>query len=129
MSIEHEPSVHLTTDAAEHPFVFAAAFNAGTPEIVYEDGAVFVRPDGVSVTGAEVHKANAELLALGLPMVVRPRRVEVAGDIALLIVDWSIDGDGVHLEGTATDVARRGADGHWRYVIDNPMGVRASPNR
>ncbi|MFF5992412.1 YybH family protein [Prauserella flavalba] len=109
--------------------MFAAAFNAGTPEIVYEDGAVFVRPDGVSVTGADVHRANAELLALGLPITVRPRRVEVADDIALLIVDWTIEGDGVHLEGTATDVACRGEDGHWRYVIDNPFGVRAAPNR
>jgi hypothetical protein len=26
-------------------------------------------------------------------------------------------------EGTATDVARQGSDGYWRYVIDNPFGV------
>ncbi|MFI7698427.1 hypothetical protein [Nonomuraea sp. NPDC049480] len=44
-------------------------------------------------------------------------------------MDWVIrgtDGDGqpVHIEGTATDVARRGEDGRWRYVIDNPFGVR-----
>jgi hypothetical protein len=32
------------------------------------------------------------------------------------------DGD-VDLHGTATDVARRGADGAWRYVIDNPFGT------
>jgi hypothetical protein len=25
----------------------------------------------------------------------------------------------MHIEGTATDVARRGADGLWRYIIDN----------
>jgi hypothetical protein len=28
------------------------------------------------------------------------------------------------LPGTAADVARRGPDGVWRYVIDNPAGVR-----
>ncbi|MBK1785640.1 YybH family protein [Prauserella cavernicola] len=128
MSFEHESSVHLTTDPAQHPFAFAAAFNAGVPELVYEQGAVFVRPDGVTVTGAELHRANAELAARGAPITVRPRRVEVAGDVALLIVDWIIDGADLHLEGTATDVARRGADGYWRYAIDNPMGVRASPS-
>ena len=57
---------------------------------------------------------------LGLPITVRPRRVEVAGDLALLIVDWTVGED---ISGTATDVARRGADGCWRYVIDNPFGV------
>jgi hypothetical protein len=36
--------------------------------------------------------------------------------VALLAVDWEIDG-------TAVDVARRGPDGGWRYVIDNPFGV------
>ena len=47
------------------------------------------------------------------------RHSYVVDDIALLIVDWSV-GD---LAGTATDVARRGADGVWRYVIDNPAGI------
>lgn len=63
-----------------------------------------------------------------MPISVTPRHTYVAGDLALLIVDWVIDGTGpdgarVHLEGTATDVARRGADGCWRYVIDNPFGT------
>jgi ketosteroid isomerase-like protein len=54
--------------------------------------------------------------------------VYVAGDIALLIVDWSMrgtarDGSAVDMGGTATDVVRRGADGRWRYVIDNPHGT------
>ncbi|MFC0541453.1 hypothetical protein [Kutzneria chonburiensis] len=29
----------------------------------------------------------------------------------------------VQVEGTATDVARRGPDGCWRYVIDNALGT------
>ncbi|MDX8055433.1 hypothetical protein SK571_39175 [Lentzea sp. BCCO 10_0798] len=57
---------------------------------------------------------------------LRPRHVYAHDGIALLIVDWTI-GD-VH--GTATDVAREGADGRWRYVIDNPFGVsQAVPSR
>jgi len=48
--------------------------------------------------------------------------------IAQIVVDWSIDGTGpdgkhVHVEGTASDVARRGTDGRWRYLIDNRLGT------
>jgi ketosteroid isomerase-like protein len=72
------------------------------------------------------------MTALGMPIEVRPRHVYVADDIALLIVDWSIKGTAtggavVDIEGTATDVARRGEDGVWRYVIDNPFGTDALP--
>jgi ketosteroid isomerase-like protein len=54
--------------------------------------------------------------------------VFVAGDIAEIVVDWSIDGTGpdnerVHLEGSASDIARRGADGLWRTLIDNRRGT------
>lgn len=68
------------------------------------------------------------MVAFGLPIEVRPRHVYVAEDIALLIVDWTIsgttpDGEEVDIRGTATDVARRGKDGIWRYIIDNPFGT------
>ncbi|WP_051794147.1 hypothetical protein [Kibdelosporangium aridum] len=54
--------------------------------------------------------------------------IYVAGDIAQIIVDWSIQGttpEGyeIDLKGTATDVARLGEDGRWRYVVDNPFGT------
>ncbi|WP_207935945.1 hypothetical protein [Actinomadura sp. KC216] len=70
-------------------------------------------------------------MGLGVPIVVNPRHVYTAGDIALPIVDWIIDGvdragRAIHIEGTATDVARRGSDGRWRYVIDNPFGCAPS---
>jgi ketosteroid isomerase-like protein len=113
------------------PMVFAERFNSGELEAVmevYESGAVFVPEPGSSLTGPEAHAANGRFMNLGLPITVRPRYVYTTGDIALLIVDWVIDGtdrDGrsVHIEGTATDVARRGQDGRWRYAIDNPFGV------
>ncbi|MFG1941344.1 YybH family protein [Nonomuraea sp. NPDC048826] len=84
---------------------------------------------GAGVVGQEAQAANGRFVELGVPITVRPRHVYATGDIALLIVDWVIDGtdrDGqaVHIEGTATDVARRGQDGRWRYVIDNPFGVQ-----
>jgi ketosteroid isomerase-like protein len=43
------------------------------------------------------------------------------------VVDWQIDftdedGQRQHLEGVGLDVMRRGADGVWRFAIDNPFG-------
>ncbi|MCM1942822.1 DUF4440 domain-containing protein [Streptomyces sp. G3] len=117
----------------EVPAVFAERFNSGDASAlaqVYEDAAVLVPLPGTPVTGPESHAANGRLQRLGVPISVHPRHVYRSGDVALLIVDWVIDGIGregqaVHVEGTATDVARRGSDGRWRYVIDNPFGTRA----
>lgn len=123
--------VSLTTDAANHPYVFATAFNTGDPdqvERVYEDDGLFVAEPGKETSPDERRAANAKLMALGLPIVVEPRHVYLNGDLALLIVDWQItgtatNGDSVDVRGTATDVARRGSDGFWRYAIDNPWGT------
>ncbi|MCP2340022.1 YybH family protein [Actinomadura rupiterrae] len=113
------------------PMVFAERFNSGDVAAVaqvYEDGALFVPEPGTPLEGERALAANARFVGLGLPITVQPRHVYVAGDVALLIVDWVIEGEGVDgaavkIEGTATDVARRGADGRWRYVIDNPFGA------
>ncbi|MFF9623782.1 YybH family protein [Streptomyces griseosporeus] len=128
---DHDPTVALTRDPAQHPLIFAAAFNSGSPRAlarVYERQALFVPRPGTGVTGTELIAANTSFQSTGVPISVRPRHTYVADDIALLIVDWTIDGhrpDGerVHLAGTATDVARRGPDGLWRYLIDNPFGA------
>ncbi|MEV4165880.1 YybH family protein [Nonomuraea dietziae] len=82
------------------------------------------------MTGEDRAAATEYLRSLGLPIQARPRHVYVVDDIALLIVDWTIhgttpDGGDVHMEGAATDVAGRGPDGLWRYVIDNPFGAAA----
>ncbi|WP_030788522.1 YybH family protein [Streptomyces sp. NRRL S-920] len=115
----------LPTRAEEVPAAFAERFNSGDPEAVrelYEERAAFVPDTGTAVHGsAEIAAANGPFLALGLPISVTPRHVHVAGEIALLVVDWEI-GDGV-VRSTATDVARRGAHGYWRYVIDSPFGA------
>lgn len=129
-SLNHTP-VSLTGDPWLHPHVFAAAFNSGVPdevERVYEADAVLVARPGQPAIGEDRRGANTELMALGLPIEVDPRAVYVNDDLALMIVDWSIsgatkDGQDVEIRGTATDVARRGADGCWRYVIDNPWGT------
>lgn len=121
----------LATSPEQQPYVFATAFNTGDAdaiERVYEQAGVFVSSPGTPTTGTDRRAANARMASLGCPIEVKPRHVYVADDIALLIVDWTIagtspDGEQVRVEGTATDVARRGEDGIWRYIIDNPFGT------
>lgn len=130
-------SVTLTADPAAHPHVFAAAFNSGDPdavELVYEPDGVLMTETGAALSGRERRAANAAIMALGPPIAVVPRSVSVNGDLALLIVDWAIagrdaEGRPVDVRGTATDVARRGTDGLWRYVIDNPWGASGGLGR
>ncbi|KOV89902.1 DUF4440 domain-containing protein [Nocardia sp. NRRL S-836] len=112
----------MTIHPASVAHAFAAAFNsrdADAVDAVYEPGALFVPEPGRTVTGPDRRGANQAFLDTGRPIEVAPRHVYRCDGIALLIVDWAI-GD---LTGTATDVARLGADGRWRYVIDNPFGT------
>ncbi|MFI7612136.1 YybH family protein [Nonomuraea terrae] len=126
-----QPRLVLTGDPGNPAVQFVAAMNSGDPDAldhVYEDGAVLVPVPGHPVSGPGLAAANRHLQGFGLPIEARPRHAYVAGDIALLIVDWSMrgtarDGSAVDLGGTATDVVRRGPDGRWRYVIDNPHGT------
>lgn len=107
------------------------AFNtsdAAALDRVYEPAALLVSSPGAPVTGSERTAAYAQLLGLGLTMEAKTRHAYVVGELALLVTDWSIrgrgrDGRAVDLTGTASDVARRGPDGTWRYVIDNPVGT------
>lgn len=90
---------------------------------------VFIANDGRTITDhAEIAARLERDLKLGLPLVANVRHVFVADDIAQIVVDWSIDGTGpdgeqVHLGGSACDIVRRGADGRWRYIIDNNQGT------
>ncbi|MEU6786258.1 nuclear transport factor 2 family protein [Nonomuraea angiospora] len=125
------PRVVLSGDADSPAARFVAAMNSGDPQAldhVYEDDAVLVPVPGHPVTGPGRLAANRHLQSFGLPIEARPKHVYVSGDIALLIVDWSMrgtapDGTEIDMSGTATDVVRRGPDGQWRYVIDNPHGT------
>ena len=90
---------------------------------------VFIANDGRTITDhAEIAAQFERDLRLGLPLMANVRHVFVADDIAQIVVDWSIDstgpdGEPVHLERSASDIAHRGADGLWRYVIDNALGT------
>lgn len=107
-------------------------FNSGDVSnqmALYAPDAVFIANDGRIISDhTEIAAIIERDIKLGLPLVTNVRHVFVAGDTAQIVVDWSIDGKGpdgkdVHLGGSACDIARRGADGFWRYIIDNNQGT------
>lgn len=111
-------------------------FNSGDVNnqmAMYAPEAVFITNDGRTITDhAEIAAIIGRDIKLGLPLVTHVRHVFVAGDTAQIVVDWSIDGEGadgqpIHLAGPACDIARRGADGFWRYLIDNNQGTAIRP--
>jgi uncharacterized protein (TIGR02246 family) len=110
---------------------FARAFNARDIEALlalYPEGSMFVPAPGQPLSSREaLRQALQGFLAIGLPINLSVRHSYEAGDTALLVADWTIrgtgaDGRAVNLAGTGTDVVRRGLDGRWRYLIDNPFG-------
>ncbi|MFE2551700.1 YybH family protein [Streptomyces sp. NPDC059355] len=121
----------LVTAPAELPDAFLRAFNARDIEAIdslFEPGAVRVLTPGEVVTGEGRRDATRSFMSLGIPMKLTVRHCYEYDDLALLLCDYLIkgvkpDGTSVLHEGTATDVVRRGADGSWRYAIDNPPGT------
>lgn len=95
----------------------------------YDPAAMIVDAAGKPHVGREAIGGElAKYFSLGLQMSITQRHLFVAGDIASLILDWSYvgtarDGREINMQATATDIARRGADGCWRYLIDNPFGA------
>jgi ketosteroid isomerase-like protein len=107
-------------------------FNSGSVEVMmalYAPEAVFVANDGRTITDrVEIAALFQRDMSLGLPLKANTRHVFVCGDIAQIVVDWSIEGKGpdgkdIHLGGSASDIVRRGDDGLWRYIIDNNQGT------
>ena len=118
------------------PAIIADAFSRGDIDAflaVHEEGAsVVVPPDGTCAHGLEeIRAATAPIIAL------RPRMTSVAckalqsGELALTHASWDLDGtapDGTRtqLSGTGTIVSRRGLDGTWRIVLDDPQSGAAA---
>src|SRR5262249_51073083 len=71
-------------------------FNSGKVSAMmtlYEPEAVLITKDGRTVTDHVEIAAELERdLSLGLPLKAKARHVFVAGDIAQIVLDWSIDG-------------------------------------
>lgn len=89
--------------------------------------AVFQTPDALLHGHAAVRRALERFVALAPNMTGDIQKVIEAGDTALVINRWQLDGtapDGnpVRLAGLSADVMRRQPDGSWRVLIDDPWG-------
>jgi uncharacterized protein (TIGR02246 family) len=110
-----------------HPEV-ARAFNAGDVDALvglYEADGRLLHPDGTEARGLDaIREVWVGFVALGGRLDVTTRSAVESGDTALLSNQWTFEGGGTTASSVTAEVARRGADGAWRYVIDNPY---ASP--
>lgn len=96
---------------------------------LYEPNAAFVSPDGEVAAGPEALRSSLESFAALRPALDGDiESVVVAADTALVVNRWNLrgsdpDGNEVEMAGKSADVMRRGADGRWRILIDDPWGA------
>ena len=110
---------------ADMSATFAKLFNARDKTALaalYEQNAV------LTIDGAEVARGHAAIAAMMAPMFESPLKLtgrcstcHESGDTAVVRTDWTLtapDGS-TAMQGASAEVLRRGADGRWRFVIDD----------
>lgn len=122
--------------AKRHQETFDQAFNSGDSDAVnamYFDDAIGIWEPGMALRGQARQDYVTEFMATRNATVsATVKEAYMTDDTAMLIVDWSMDtigedGKPEPMGGVAVDFLRRGEDGKWRYVIDNPYAVREGP--
>lgn len=116
--------------------LFVACVNAHDVDALlalYEQDSTVADLQGHSLQGTD----NLRAFLMGFLAVVKQiggetRKVLVSGNIALLSSSYHAiltahDGEMISLTGTSAEVARRQPDGTWRFLIDDPQFVNASP--
>jgi len=115
-----------------HRSPFEDALNAGDVDAVlalFSPDATMRTPAGEVITGpAELRAEIAGTVAAQARLTNKARFCLTGDDTALIVVDWTLeatapDGTRVTPTGTTANVARRSADGSWRFTILNPLGT------
>ncbi|MFD0311387.1 YybH family protein [Streptomyces sp. NPDC127119] len=120
----------LTSDTDIQNEIFIQVFNSGDGELfnrLYLDDSIS-NFSGEPLTGAARLAFFKEFLASKPSLKASVTHSYVAGDVALIGVDYSIettgpDGEPLLLEGNCTDVLRRVEDGRWLMAIDRPVAA------
>jgi ketosteroid isomerase-like protein len=104
-----------------------SAFNAGDVDALvdlYESDACLIGENGDIASGLDaIREVWQGFTSFGGRIQMTTRYAVELGDLALLSNAWTFDLDGAGLATSLTaEVARRQANGSWRYVIDNPYG-------
>jgi uncharacterized protein (TIGR02246 family) len=128
-----EDNAAMCSTPEQVPAAFDAALNAGDLDTVlglFSNEATMRMTNGdvVQASPADLRNALAHLLTLRPHIRNEVRRVLTSGDIALVLMDWTLklalpDGQAHEERGTATQVMEKGRDGGWRLRISNPLGV------
>ncbi|GAB7186617.1 DUF4440 domain-containing protein [Kitasatospora sp. Ki12] len=126
------PVSPVVTDPAELPVLFQDALNAGDVDGVlalFAPGAGMRTVTGEQITGSEALRAEIGGTVTARGRLTNVSRLALVGaDTALLVTDWTLEVDGpgggrLAPTGTTANVARRGADGGWRFTLLNPLGT------
>jgi uncharacterized protein (TIGR02246 family) len=122
-------------DPARLPFAYQDALNAGDADAVvalFRQDATMHTFGGKVLTGQEALRAEAvQSIAAHARLTNKLRSTLIGGDTALIAVDWDLeaklpDGTGISPTGTTTAVARRSADGSWRFAVLDCQGAVGS---
>jgi uncharacterized protein (TIGR02246 family) len=122
-------------DPARLPFAYADALNAGDADVLalFRQDATMRTFTGEVLTDREALRAETvNSIAAQARLTNKPRFTQIGGDTALIIVDWNLeatlpDGTRISPAGTTTAVARRSADGSWRFAVLHCQGKAGSP--
>ena len=102
--------------------LFAAGDLEGLMEL-YEPDAVFTNARGAHAGSEAIRKVLQGYLSTGASIRMNESVAFEAGELALVHWSWTmVFPDGRTAEGATAEVLRKGADGTWRFVLDNPDG-------
>jgi len=126
--------------SVKHPSEISAAFaklyndrNKSGLLDLYAPDAVFTFDGTATAQGkVEIEKAVAPFFDQPLKITIACVSCHQAGDTALVRSDWTLtapDGS-IARKGVSAEVLRRGADGLWRYIVDDAtFASRTAPSK